>query len=300
MTSAATLPWFAHLRGCLSISLMALNTVCWTLPLFAVALGKAVVPLQRWRALTGRVMVGLANAWTACNNLILAVVNQVEWRLSLPEGLNRRLNYLVIANHQSWMDILALQKALLRKAPFLRFFLKKSLIWVPFLGPAWWALDFPFVGRGKRKKSAGDLGFVIRACRKYRQIPVSIMNFVEGTRFTTRKHQRQGSQYAHLLRPKAGGVAMVLGAMPDCLHGILDVTIAYPAGLKSFWAFLCSRRQPVVVQVQARSIETAPAGDYLADEGFRTAIQEWLNRLWEIKDRKLAELIGPAGDADGE
>ncbi|MFH1057722.1 MAG: acyltransferase [Pseudomonadota bacterium] len=292
MTSAVSLPWFAHLRGCLSISLMALNTVCWTMPLFAVAFGKAVVPLERWRALTGRVMVALANAWTTCNNLILAVVNQVDWRLSLPEGLNRRLNYLVIANHQSWMDILALQKALLRQVPFLRFFLKKSLIWVPFLGPAWWALDFPFVKRGRRKKDEGDLGFVSRTCRKYRQVPVSIMNFVEGTRFTGPKHHRQGAQYAHLLKPKAGGVAMVLGAMPDCLHGILDVTIAYPDGLKSFWAFLCSRRQPVVVQVEARPIETAPSGDYLADAGSRAAIQEWLNRLWELKDRKLAELTG--------
>lgn len=292
MPHAASLPWFAHLRGCLTISLMALNTVWWTMPLFAVAFGKAVVPLERWRTLTGRVMVCLANSWTACNNLILSVVNRVEWRLSLPEGLNRRLNYLVIANHQSWMDILALQKALLRQVPFLRFFLKKSLIWVPFLGPAWWALDFPFVGRGKRKKDAGDLGFVTRACRKYRKIPVSIMNFVEGTRFTHPKHQRQGSQFAHLLRPKAGGVAMVLGAMPDCLHGILDVTIAYPAGLQSFWAFLCSRRQPVVVQVEARPIETGLAGDYLADDGFRASIQEWLNRLWELKDRKLAELTG--------
>lgn len=291
-SSAASLPWFAHLRGCLSLSLMAINTVCWTMPLFAVAFGKAVVPWQAWRSLTGRFMVALANAWTTCNNLILAVVNRVEWRLSLPEGLNRRLNYLVIANHQSWMDILALQKALLRKVPFLRFFLKKSLIWVPFLGPAWWALDFPFVNRGSKKPAEGDLGFVTRACRKYRQVPVSIMNFVEGTRFDAAKHLRQGAQYAHLLKPKAGGVAMVLGAMPDCLHGILDVTIAYPQGLKNFWAFLCSRRQTVVVQVEARPIEAAPSGDYLADAGFRSAIQDWLNRLWELKDRKLAELTG--------
>src|SRR3546814_11538901 len=67
-----------------------------------------------------------------------------------------------------------------------------------------------------------------RACLRFRDPPVAVMNFVEGTRFTALKHQAQRSPYRHLLRPKAGGVAQVLSAMGELLHGVLDVTIVYP------------------------------------------------------------------------
>ena len=291
----------AHLRGCATISLMALNTIWWTFLLFSVTFCKAVAPVKAWRRFTGRLMVGLANAWIACNNGILRLVNKVEWRFHLPTGLNRWRNYLVIANHQSWTDILALQRAFLRRIPFLRFFLKKNLIYVPLLGQAWWALDFPFVKRGsKRPKSANNqaglssLDFVTRACAKYREIPVSIMNFVEGTRFTMQKHQRQASQYAGLLKPKAGGVATVLSAMADCLHSILDVTIAYPGGAGSFWEFICSRGRQVVVHVEERKLAGLITDERLRDQGFRTYMEGFLNDMWANKDRRLARLTSGA------
>jgi 1-acyl-sn-glycerol-3-phosphate acyltransferase len=291
----------AHLRGCATISLMALNTIMWTTLLFAVTACKAAAPLAGWRRFTGRVMVGLANSWIACNNGILRLVNKVEWRFHLPTGLDRWRNYLVISNHQSWCDILALQRAFLRRIPFLRFFLKQNLIYVPLLGQAWWALDFPFVKRGsKRSKAKGgpagptSLDFVTKACAKYREIPVSIMNFVEGTRFTMLKHQRQDSQYANLLKPKAGGVATVLSAMPDCLHSILDVTIAYPGGAGSFWEFICSRGRQVVVHVEERRLAGLITDERLRDQGFRTYIEGYLNDMWANKERRLARLTGGA------
>ena len=55
--------------------------------------------------------------------------------------------YMMIANHQSWVDILVLLRVFNRRIPYLKFFLKKSLIWVPLLGLAWWALEFPFMRR---------------------------------------------------------------------------------------------------------------------------------------------------------
>jgi 1-acyl-sn-glycerol-3-phosphate acyltransferase len=287
----------AHLRGCASISLMALNTVWWTALLFSVTFCKAVAPIAGWRRFTGRLMVGLANTWIACNNGILRLVNKVEWRFNLPQGLDCWRNYLVIANHQSWTDILALQRAFLRRIPFLRFFLKKNLIYVPLLGQAWWALDFPFVKRQRKSGNAAsrqagpsNLDFVTRACAKYREIPVSIMNFVEGTRFSLSKHKHQASQYANLLRPKAGGVTTVLNAMPDCLHSILDVTIAYPGGAGSFWEFICSRGRQVVVHVEERKLAGLITDERLRDQGFRAYMEGFLNDLWAAKERKLAKL----------
>src|SRR6185436_13395597 len=105
------------------------------------------------------------------------------------------------------------------------------------LGLAWWALDFPFMKRytkqqlAKRPELAGrDIEATRRACAKFMHIPVSIMNFVEGTRFTRAKHDSQESPFQFLLKPKAGGVAFVLDAMGRALQSILDVTIVYPNG----------------------------------------------------------------------
>ncbi len=65
------------------------------------------------------------------------------------DSLHQRGWYLVSSNHQSWVDILVLQRIFHGRIPFLKFFLKQELIWVPVIGLAWWALDFPFMKRGK-------------------------------------------------------------------------------------------------------------------------------------------------------
>jgi 1-acyl-sn-glycerol-3-phosphate acyltransferase len=280
---------------------MAINTILWTIPLLIVTAFKASAPVAGWRRFTGRIMVGVANSWIACNNAILRLVNKVEWRFHLPTGLNRWRNYMVIANHQSWSDILALQRAFLRRIPFLRFFLKQNLFYVPLLGQAWWALDFPFVKRGSKSSKAkvgqsgpSSLDFVTKACAKYREIPVSIMNFVEGTRFSLSKHQRQESNYANLLKPKAGGVTTVLSAMPGYLHSILDVTIAYPGGAGSFWEFVCSRGCQVVVHVEERTLSGLITEERLRDQGFRAYMEGFLNDMWANKEQRLARLTGGA------
>ena len=52
------------------------------------------------------------------------------------DGLARQEWYLMTSNHQSWADILVLQKVTNRRVPSLKFFLKQELIWVPLLGLA--------------------------------------------------------------------------------------------------------------------------------------------------------------------
>jgi hypothetical protein len=129
-------------------------------------------------------------------------------------------SYLVISNHQSWVDIPALIQALNRRTPFFKFFLKKELIWVPFLGLAWWALDYPFMKRyskaflAKHPELAGqDLKITKEACELFKRQPVTVVNYLEGTRFNETKRKQQGSPFKRLLKPKAGGVAFVLAAM---------------------------------------------------------------------------------------
>ena len=287
----------APVRGAISFVLMVINTIVCSSIIFLLALLKLLIPLSGWRALCGRMLNGIASAWISINNQNLRLTNRIEWEVSGLEGLSPQEWYLVIANHQSWSDILVLQKVFNRKIPFLKFFLKQELIWVPVIGLVWWALDYPFMKRyppkvlERRPELKGkDLETTRRACEKFKTIPVSIMNFVEGTRFTPQKHAAQGSPYQRLLKPKAAGIAFVLAAMGEELNSILDVTIAYPGGARDLWPFLCGRAPKVRIRVTRLPIGPELRGDYFNDEAFRARFQQWINGRWSEKDRELAEM----------
>jgi len=285
------------IRGFISLLGYTLNTLFWCTLLLSVALLKAIVPLKGWRQPCSRILNWLASRWIATNNLNLHVMNNIHWDIRGLEALRPSNWYLVLSNHQSWVDILVLQRIFHRRIPFLKFFIKQELIWMPVLGLAWWALDFPFVKRYSRAVLARkphlkgkDLEITRKACRKFREIPVSIMNFAEGTRFTRAKHRRQKSSYTHLLRPRSGGIAFVLNAMGEQMTSILDVTIVYPQGAVSFWDMLCGRLQEVIVRVREIPVTEELQGDYFNDDTYRTWFQEWLNGLWLEKDARITAI----------
>jgi len=284
-------------RGSLSLTLYILNTVFWCIPLFVLAAAKAAVPLESWMQRCSRMLNAIAENWIWVNNQNQKLVGNTLWDVQGINILERSQWYLVLANHQSWVDILVLQRIFHRKIPFLKFFIKKELIWLPLLGQAWWAMDFPFVKRytkrylQKKPHLIGkDLAITRKACRKFKKIPVSVMNFVEGTRFTDEKHRSQQSPFAHLLRPKAGGIAFVLGSMGEQIHRVLDVTIVYPAGASSFWALLCGKIRKIKVRVRSLPVSTELIGDYTNDGQFRAELQRWLNNIWAEKNRYIEEM----------
>lgn len=291
--------FFLWLRVAVITTLIALNTVLHAVPLLAVALFKAVLPFDRIRLAFNPVLTGLAENWIWVNSTMMNWLARTRFHVSGTEGLQVDGHYLVLANHQSWVDIVVLQKVFNRRIPLLRFFLKRQLFWVPVLGLAWWALDFPFMGRYTRKEIARnpelgkrDVEATRRACEKFRDIPVSVMNFVEGTRFTDAKHAGQSSPYRHLLKPKSGGVAFVLDAMGDGLHAVLDVTIAYPGGRPSMVDLMGNRVPDVHVHVRQRPIpEELVGGNYQEDRAFRARFQQWMNGLWQEKDAELSRLL---------
>ena len=286
------------LRGSLSLALFIINTVFWSIPLFVLAAAKAMVPIESWRQRCNCMLNAIAEHWIWVNNQIHNLFTRTRWDVQGLEALERSEWYLVLANHQSWADIVVLQRIFYRKIPFLKFFIKKELFWLPILGQAWWAMDFPFVKRytqsdlqKKPHLKGKDLEITRKACMKFKKIPISIMNFVEGTRITGEKHHRQQSPYAHLLKPKAGGIAFVLGAMGDQIHRILDVTIVYPDGIADFWSFLCGKIKKIKVRVRTLPVSTDLLGDYTNDEHFRAGLQRWLNNLWAEKSRSIEEML---------
>ncbi len=285
-------------KGVVTVSAMAVNVVVWVSVLLIVALFKFLLPIPAVRRLLSRVMTALAEGWIGTNNALFRAMGSLPLDMRGLEGLSTGEWYLVVSNHQSWVDILVLQAVFNRRIPFLKFFLKQQLIWVPFLGLAWWALDFPFMRRHSPEylekhpeKRGEDLDVTRRACEKFRLIPTSVMNFVEGTRFTERKHAAFKSPYRHLLPPRPGGTSFVLSAMGGMLHSMLDVTIAYTGRTPSFWDLCCGRLGTVTVDIRRRPIdERMAAGDYAGDPVFRARFKEWLAGLWTEKDELLDRL----------
>ncbi len=285
-------------RGSLSLMLYILNTVFWCIPLFALAAVKAAVPLESWMRSCSRMLNAIAENWIWVNNQNQKLLGKTLWDVQGINSLERSQWYLVLANHQSWVDILVLQRIFHRKIPFLKFFIKKELIWLPILGQAWWAMDFPFVKRypksylQKRPHLVGkDLAMTRKACQKFKKIPISVMNFVEGTRFTNEKHRKQQSPFSYLLRPKAGGIALVFDSMGEQIHRVLDVTIVYPDGVSSFWALLCGKIRKIKVRVRSLPMKAELIGDYTNDKHFREELQNWLNSLWAEKNQHIEEMM---------
>lgn len=278
---------------------LVLNTVFWAVPLYAVALVKLLLPLPAARRRLSDVLTGIANGWIAFNSGLLRLIERRPWQISGVEGLRPDGWYLVCVNHLSAVDIPVLQRVFYRRIPFLRFFLKQELIWVPVLGLAWWALDFPFMRRYSAEylrrhpeKRGVDVAATRRACAKFRGQPTSILNFLEGTRFTPAKRARQDSPYTHLLRPKAGGIASAVGAMGELFDAVLDVTIVYPDGPVGLWEMLCGRLGRVIVHVQPRPIPPAwLSGDYSGDPAFRAEFQAWVQQIWSEKDLLIGRLL---------
>ena len=289
----------AALRGSLGFLLFVLNTIFWCTPCYMVILMRLLIPQQRLQQKFAALMVSIAECWISCNNQIMRLTQRIEWDVQGVEELQRDAWYLITSNHQSWVDIIVLQKVFNRRIPFMKFFIKQQLIWVPILGGVWWGLDFPFMQRHSaahlaRHPEARDEDWETtrRACARYCAAPSSLLNFLEGTRFLPEKHAKQRSPYRHLLRPKAAGIAYALEGMAERLHALLDVTIVYPDGYTTFLDLLMGRVRRVVVRVKTLEIPSALiGGDYRGDAEYRTAIKQWLGALWADKDLRIEKLL---------
>ncbi len=292
------------LRGGVILSLMILSTLAWAVPIYTLIAAKLLIPFRRLRARCVRLLMWLAEGWSMTNVRAVKRLLRIRWEIRGAEHLDRRGTYLVIPNHQSWVDILVLQRSFGRQLPFFKFFLKQELIWVPILGPVWWALEYPFMKRYPAAKlrrhpelRRKDMETARRVCERAREQPLALLNFPEGTRFTEAKRERSQSPYQHLLRPKAGGLALTLGAMGERLTSLLDVTIVYPDGVHGMWGFLCGRISRVIVDVRRLSVpHDILNGDYQNDPAFRRRFQRWLAGLWAEKDALIERMLA---EADG-
>ena len=280
------------------LSFTALLTVMTAhfLALLPLVLIKAVIPHAGIRLALGDSVIRIADHWVNTNKILYRLFFPLEWDVDVSGELDRRKSYLLVCNHQSWLDIMVLFDLMHGKVPFPRFFLKEQLKYVPIIGLACWGMDFPFMKRHSKEAIAAnpelareDLESTRRACEIFRKRPATVVNFLEGTRFTEAKRVQRQSPYRNLLRPKAGGMSFALNTMGDQFAGLIDVTIAYePTPFAILHSFLRGEQLRVQVHVNVRPLpQDMLAGDYVHDEAFRHSFQIWVNQLWTQKDGRL-------------
>jgi len=285
---------FLHFRSGISLGLMLTNTVFWCTPLFIIAILKFFLPIKGWRKFCTQILVFLAESFIDVNGWVLKYISRASFDIQERGIFDPKGSYLVVSNHQSYADIIILQRVLNHRIPFLKFFLKQQLIWIPVFGLAWWALDFPFMKRYSRdylrkhpEKAGSDFLETKKACEKFKDLPVSIMNFAEGTRFTLEKKQRQDSPFENLLKPKAGGIGYVISLMGEQIKHLVNVTIIYPGKDNNLWDFLGGRYKNIVVQIEAIELPDEVSGDYVNSSKNRVSLQRWLNTIWTSKDEQI-------------
>jgi 1-acyl-sn-glycerol-3-phosphate acyltransferase len=289
----------APFTGAVMTLLLIVNTLVWMVPVYLLSLLKLLMPTTAGRDRVSIWTAAAAQTWAAINVWMAGTLLPTRFTVRGVEALDRHGQYLVCSNHQSWNDILVLMYAFDRRAPFFKFFLKQELIWVPVLGLAWWGLDYPFMKRYSKTKLARhpelkgkDLETTRKACERYRNQPVTILNFLEGTRFTQVKHDRQASPYRHLLKPKSGGLALAISALGEKINRLLDVTIVYPEGARGFWDFLAGRVPSVIVEVRQLEIpDEFYVGNYENDPDLRSRFHQWVATLWAEKDTRIDSIL---------
>ncbi|OGR02926.1 MAG: hypothetical protein A2284_11320 [Deltaproteobacteria bacterium RIFOXYA12_FULL_61_11] len=287
------------LRGGLAYLLIIVCTLALAASLHLFALVKYLLPQAGWRRFFTRTLTAHAEAWNACNGLIVKVFLAMSLEFRCSEPLVRNAWYLVLSNHQTWWDAIVLYQVLCGRIPLPKGFMKKELLYLPLFGTAAALLDFPVMHRYNRSvltahpELAGrDLEETRRACRHFVEVPTTVFNFVEGTRKTAENYRRQQPPYHHLLKPKAGGIAFVFESMGTLLDTVLDLTIVYPDGEPSFWGFLSGRCRRVVVDL--RRLETPSwigTRSYRDDLDYRRDFQHWLRAHWAEKDRRIEAML---------
>ncbi|HAU1151065.1 TPA: acyltransferase [Legionella pneumophila] len=277
-------------------ALIVSTTLCF-IPILFVGLLK-LFPNKSWQSLCTRCVDKIATFWCGINNLYVDKAQKIHWEISGLNDLTPKDWYLVVANHQSWLDIVILQRLFNRKIPVLKFFIKDQLKWIPLLGFSWWAMGCPFMKRYSKEylaknphKQGKDLISTRKAIETFKRTPASIMNFVEGTRFTKVKKEQQQSPYNYLLKPKAGGISFIINSMGQQIKSLIDVTIVYAEKKHSLWDFLCKRVKKVKVIIRQLPIPAQfTSANLINDFQAQNAFKEWLNEQWAVKDNLIASL----------
>ena len=245
--------------------------------------------------------INITNSWLGVNNwLIDHVLPELKWDISIDDDLDLSMQgrYLMTCNHQSWVDTTVNQYFGLTRMPLTRFFTKWELIFIPFVGQAFKILGFPMMKRHTKEQIAKnpelktrDMEEARKACEQLLSQPFTLLNYLEGTRFTPEKHAQQQSPFTNLLKPKAGGLALALSILGDKIDALVDMTIVYPDGAPGYGEFWLGEVPRIAVNMRKIEIpEWVLGGNYEDDAEYRERFQNWVDDLWTEKDQLISTI----------
>jgi len=273
--------------GCVLFS----NVMLFGSLVFVLGLIKLLLPLSIVNSLLHIAYRGWCNGnrfglWLGCPNIVVDISGD----------LNSKSWYLLICNHTSWLDITVLSS--LHALPAPKFFLKDELKYVPFIGTGAWAMGMPFMKRVSRAQLAKnpklkglDVERTKHSCRNFRHYPTTIVNFVEGTRFTPAKHNLQQSPFKHLLKPKAGGIAFALEVLANQFDAMLNTNLVYSGKTDHVCRnLLKGELDSIYISIDVTPINDNMQGSYQSDDVFKVNFQHYVNELWVAKDQQLADI----------
>ncbi|CAI8758798.1 acyltransferase [Kosakonia quasisacchari] len=279
----------------LSVLLTILVTIVCSVPIIIAGILKLLIPVPALWRMISTFCNFMMYCWCEGLSWLLHLNPYLKWDVEGLEGLDKKNWYLLICNHHSWADIVVLCVLFRKHIPMNKYFLKQQLAWVPFIGLACWALDMPFMRRYSRgylirhpERRGKDVETTRRSCEKFRFHPTTIVNFVEGSRFTEEKRNQTRSSFKNLLSPKAAGVAMALNVLGKQFDKLLDVTLCYPENDNTpFFNMLTGKLTRIVVRINLLTVDDVLHGDYVNDKNFKRSFQQWLNKLWLGKDELI-------------
>lgn len=247
------------------------------------------------------IMLNSANRWISTNNwLIEQILPQLQWDIYIDPQLELKMDgqYIMTCNHQSWVDTTVNQYFVRHRMPFTRFFIKHELIYIPVAGQAFKALGYPTMKRYDKKKIAKnpelknrDLDEAKKSCEQLMGHPFTLLNYLEGTRLTEKKYQQQQPPYQHLLKPKAGGLALALNILGQNIDALVDMTIVYEPEAPDYGEFWLGSTQKIYVHVRKIDVpDWVLQGDYQQDENHRQKFQAWVDEIWQQKDQLITQI----------
>ena len=287
-----------------NLVVLSVVTLILALPIFLGALIRLILPVKPVLKSLDGLYQGIFWLWAHFLACEIALTNKTKWDIAGLEGLKVNKACMIISNHLSWADIVMLIVIFRGRIPITKFFLKHSLIYIPIIGQVCFALGMPFLRRYTRseilknpKLKTKDLDATRKACLSVIEHPSTLVNFVEGTRYTKAKAKAQKSPYQNLMPPKAASLAVALGIIGARLDCILNTTLQYPQndGGKVFIDLLKGRLHAVIARVEvidAHTIQSELVGDYMSDKQFKRSFTKKLRDLWQAKDEQIAELLG--------
>ncbi|GAF52521.1 acyltransferase [Psychrobacter sp. JCM 18900] len=279
---------------------IAANSFGGSIPLWLMGVGKVITGAS----IADKAVIKIATHWISSNSaLIDNMLPRKDWRINLPDDIHTDGKYLLVSNHQSWVDTSIVQYIGEKRLPLTRFFTKFELIYIPIVGQAFYFLDFPMMRRHSKEAIAKnpalkgkDIEEAKRACALLKDKPFTLLNYLEGTRFTKAKQAQQKSPYTHLLKPRAGGLSLAISALGEDIDGILDMTIVYPDGVPSYGDLWKGNIKRLGVDLRYIDIpdalfESIKQGGYENDEDTKAQMFDWVEQVWRQKDERISTML---------